>query len=118
MERDETTDPIRGDDETGAQAADDASGRGRVAHDTGGGDVRDHPAGPSQPDDGFAEGADRRPDDADEKRMPDYARGVDAEHDEGELAEGRYSRGAEVPGTEEAASEGTFATGADEVPDK
>jgi hypothetical protein len=118
MERDETTDPIRDDDETGARAADDASGRGRVARETGGGDASDHPAGPSQPDDGFAEGADRKPDDADEKRMPDYARGVDAERDEGDLAEGRYSRGAEDAGTEEASPEGTFATGADEVPDK
>jgi hypothetical protein len=113
MERDETPDRAHGD-EPGTEGAD--TGRGRFAHDTGGGDVRDRPAGPSQPDDGFAEGADHEPDDADEKRVPDYARGVDAEHDEGDLAEGRYSRGAEEAGTEEGSDEGTFATGTEQVP--
>ena len=113
MERDDTPDTPRGD-EPGIEGAD--TGRGRYAHHAGGGDVRDHPAGPSQPDDGFAEGADHEPDDADEKRVPDFARGIDEEHDEGDLAEGRYSRGAEEPGTEDASGEGTFATGAEELP--
>jgi len=113
MERDDTPDRHR-DAEAGTEGAD--TGRGRYAHEDSGGDVRDHPAGPSQPDDGFAEGVDHKPDDPDEKLVPDFARGIDEERDEGDLAEGRYSRGAEAPGTEETAEEGTFARGAEQLP--
>jgi len=101
-------------EESGAERAEDTSGTGRYTHEEGG-DVRDHPAGPSQPDDGFAEGA-AREGEPEVEREPDYARGVDAPRDEDDMAEGRYSRGGEAPGTEEESAEGNFARGAEQLP--
>ena len=75
---------------------------------------RDHPAGPSQPDDGFAKGHTAEGD-ADEDVQPDYARGIDEPHAEKD-AEGRFSRGAEAPGTEERSEEGRFSRGIEQLP--
>ena len=87
----------------------DATGTGRHVDDDVAGDKSERPAGPGQPDDGFAEGIAREDDGAD--REPDYARGIDAPRDDDDAAEGRYSRGAEAPDTEERSSEGNFARG-------
>src|SRR5690349_12881273 len=110
----------------------DKSSTGRYARDAGPDDAPDRPAGPSQPDDGFAEGAERRSRGEDEpdfargadhrpaegeiEREPDFARGIDRPRDDTPEAEGRYSRGAEAPGTEEASHEGSFAEGTEQLP--
>ncbi len=76
----------------------------------------EHPAGPSQPEDGgFAEGVDHKPDPPEEHLSPDFARGVDAEqpHDE---PEGRFSRGNEEPETEVESKEGRFSEGIEQLP--
>ena len=90
----------------------------------------EHPAGPSQPDEGgFEEGAERIPEErsdygrghddehagTDEGLQPDFARGIDAEHPHNE-AEGRYSRGSEDPATEAASEEGRFSEGVEQLP--
>jgi hypothetical protein len=74
------------------------------------------PAGPSQPDDGFAEGVQDEGDRDDTERVPDFARGIDQPHDDPDKAEGRYSRGAEAEGTEEASKEGRFSEGIEQLP--
>src|SRR5688572_16822007 len=112
MEREDAT-GTAGED-TGAERAGESAGTGRYTREEGG-DVRDHPAGPSQPDGGFAEGAEAEGD-PEIEREPDFARGIDRPRDEGDMAEGRYSRGAEAPGTEEASAEGNFARGAEQEP--
>lgn len=111
----------------------DESSTGRYTREEPAGDAPDRPAGPSQPDDGFAEGAEHRrvpgedepdyargadaprEDDDEIEREPDFARGIDAAHDD-DKAEGRYSRGAEAPATEEASHEGRFSEGIEELP--
>jgi hypothetical protein len=110
----------------------DETSTGRYTEDVAPGDAPDRPAGPSQPDDGFAEGAERRSRGEDEpdfarggdrprdpdavEREPDFARGIDRPHDDSAEAEGRYSRGAEAPGTEEASHEGRFSEGIEQLP--
>lgn len=80
------------------------------------GERRERPAGPSQPDDGFAEGVDQKPDTPEEELTPNFARGISEEQDTDDKAEGRYSRGAEEPGTEEASGEGRFSEGIEQLP--
>jgi hypothetical protein len=80
------------------------------------GDVGKRPAGPSQPDDGFAEGIDQKPDGPEEQLTPNFARGIGQERDEGDMAEGRFSRGIEEPGTEEESDEGRFSEGIEQLP--
>jgi hypothetical protein len=76
----------------------------------------DHPAGPSQPDEGgFEEGFEEKPDSPDEHREPDFARGIDEEHSH-DRPEGRYSRGIEDPATEEESKEGRFSEGIEQLP--
>jgi len=93
----------------------DDTSTGRYTDDVAPGDAPDRPAGPSQPDDGFAEGGEHG-DLHDVEREPDFARGVDRPHDDDDEAEGRYSRGAEAPGTEEASHEGRFSEGIEQLP--
>jgi hypothetical protein len=110
----------------------DDTSTGRYTDDVAPGDAPDRPAGPSQPDDGFAEGRERHrvpgeeepdyarggdaPRDGEIEREPDFARGADRPHDDDDEAEGRYSRGAEAPGTEEASHEGRFSEGIEQLP--
>jgi hypothetical protein len=93
---------------------DDDTATGRYTEDVAPGDAPDRPAGPSQPDDGFAEGVGDK--EGEITREPDFARGIDEPREDTDQAEGRYSRGAEAPGTEEASGEGRFSEGIEQLP--
>ena len=80
------------------------------------GEHRERPAGPSQPDDGFAEGVGEKPDSPEEELTPNFARGNAEEQDRDDQAEGRYSRGSEEAETEENAHEGRFSEGIEQLP--
>ena len=94
---------------------DDTTTDGPAGDPATGGHTRDeHPAGPSQPDEGgFEEGSEQEPG---SERTPDFARGVAEERDDTGKAEGRYSRGSEEPATEEASKEGRFSEGIEQLP--
>ena len=70
---------------------------------------RERPAGPEQPESGFEEGLEQRPDTPDEQREPDFARGLASEEPE---TKPRFSRGEEeLPGSAENQAEGRFSEG-------
>ena len=98
----------------------------RHDHPTEAGDAADkaaevgehkHPASPEQPDTGFAEGIDRKPDTPAEELEPDYARG-ERHGPEEELEErGRFSEGIEqLPDTPDKTVERRFSEGIERSP--
>jgi hypothetical protein len=77
-------------------------------HTSGG---RERPAAPEQPDDGFEEGLEQRPDTPEEQLEPDFARGLAAEEPT-EEPKPRFSRGEEeFPGSPENEAERRFSEG-------
>ena len=101
----------------GAMERDDDTTTDRPAGDaaTGGHSRDEHPAGPSQPDEGgFEEGAEQEPDSRADARL--RARRRTRSDDDTGKAEGRYSRGTEDPATEEASNEGRFSEGIEQLP--
>jgi len=74
----------------------------------------DHPAAPEQIERSFAEGIAERPRPAEQRREPDFARGL--AHDRELSRKGRFSQGEEaLPDTPEKRHEGSFADGFDEA---
>ena len=70
---------------------------------------RERSAAPEQPDSGFEEGLEQRPDTPDEQREPDFARGLTSEETE---TKPRFSRGEEeFPDSAESEAEGRFSEG-------
>jgi hypothetical protein len=78
-------------------------------------DQRDHPAQPQQPDEGYAEGQEVKPDTAEEERVRDYAEGQEvAPHED----LGRFSEGQEdEPETPDKVVERRFSEGQEIAPD-
>jgi hypothetical protein len=81
-------------------------------------DDREHPAQPPQPDEGFAEGQDVKPDTPDEEEIRDFAEGQELDPDSPEEERiGRYSEGQEEePETPEKVVERRFSEGQEEGP--
>jgi hypothetical protein len=78
-------------------------------------DDREHPAQPSQTDEGFAEGQEIKPDTAEEERVRDYAEGQEVVPHE-DL--GRFSEGQELePETPDKVVERRFSEGQEIAPD-
>jgi hypothetical protein len=82
-------------------------------------DGRDHPAQPEQPDEGFAEGQEIKPDTPEEERVRDFAEGQEiAPLSEQEEDIGRFSEGQELlPETPDKVVERRFSEGQDAGPD-
>jgi hypothetical protein len=82
-------------------------------------DDREHPAQPAQPDEGFAEGQERRPDPPEEEVVRDFAEGQEvAPGTEEEEHIGRFSEGQEEEGeTPDKVVERRFSEGQDAGPD-
>ncbi|MBI5105168.1 MAG: hypothetical protein HZB46_09335, partial [Solirubrobacterales bacterium] len=71
-----------------------------------------HPARPEQPDTGFAEGIDHKPDTPAEELEPDYARGERTGPEEDVEERGRFSEGIEqLPDTPDKTVERRFSEG-------
>ena len=74
----------------------------------------DHPAAPEPIERSFAEGIAERPRPADQRREPDFARGIARERDVS--PKGRFSQGEEaLPDTPEKRREGSFGDGFDDA---
>jgi hypothetical protein len=77
----------------------------------------EHPARPEQPHEGFAEGVDQKPDEPEEEREPNFARGIAHEALPGNERHGRFSEGAEeLPDTPEKEIERRFSEGVERSP--
>jgi hypothetical protein len=76
-----------------------------------------HPARPEQPDSGYAEGVDAKPDTPEEELEPDFARGVRTGPEEDVEVHRRFSEGIEQkPDTPDKTVERRFSEGIEESP--
>jgi hypothetical protein len=76
-----------------------------------------HPARPEQPDTGFAEGVDQKPDTPDEELEPDFARGAREGPEAETERHPRFSEGAEeLPDTPDKTVERRFSEGVERSP--
>ena len=77
----------------------------------------EHPARPEQPNEGFAEGIDAKPDTPEEQLEPDYARGARTGPEPEAEVHRRFSEGIEqTPDTPDKTVERRFSEGVEESP--